>query len=310
MLRYTLQRILYSLPALLGVIALSFLLLRLIPGDPVDTILGEHASESDRQALRVQLGLNQSVVTQFASYVGKLSRLDLGVSLHTHSPVSESLIGNFPATLELAAAALLLALAWGLPLGVWSAVRRSSRVDRTFSSLALIGMSTPGVFLGPMLIYIFAIQLGWFPVSEAGGWESLVLPAISLALPLGSTLLRMTRMSVLEIVTQDYIRTAHAKGLSNFTVYFSHALSNALVPVVTIFGLQLGAMLTGTVITETIFDRPGLGSLLYSSIQRRDYPVVQACVLTVASLYVLINLLTDLTYGAVNPKIRKSGESS
>ena len=193
---------------------------------------------------------------------------------------------------------------WGLPLGVWAAVKAGGWRDYVFNALALMGMSVPGVFLGPFLIYLFAIQLDWFPVSDRGGWAHLILPACSLALPLGSVILRMTRASVLDVLNEDYIRTARSKGLGNTTIYFKHALRNALIPIVTILGLQLSALLTGTVVTETIFDWPGIGSLIFTAIQRRDYPLVQGCVLFVASIYVLVNLLTDMMYGVVNPKVR------
>jgi peptide/nickel transport system permease protein len=211
---------------------------------------------------------------------------------------------RFPATIELSAASLFLALLWGLPLGVYSAVKQYSIEDNTAMSFGLIGMSVPGIFLGPALIYFFAMRLDWFPVSERGGLEHLVLPAVSLAIPLGAVILRMTRAAMLEVVREDYIRTARAKGLASGRIYFRHALRNALVPIVTIVGLQLGALLTGTVITETIFDWPGVGLLLYNSIQRRDYPMAQGCVLLVACTYVFVNLLTDLVYGLVNPKVR------
>lgn len=269
-------------------------------------MLGEHASVSDKEQLRSELGLDRPIARQLSAYAADLSRLDLGRSLHTRSPVTESLARGLPPTLLLSAAALILALAWGLPLGVMAGVHRGSLIDGAAYSLAILGMSTPAVFLGPLLIYFFALTLGWFPVSGSNGFEGLVLPAVSLAIPLGSAILRISRVAVLEVLEQDYIRTAKAKGLAERIVYFKHALGNAMIPIVTISGLQLGAVLTGTVVTETIFDWPGLGSLLYGSIQRRDYPVVQACVLTIAAIYVLVNLLTDLAYGLVNPRIRKS----
>jgi peptide/nickel transport system permease protein len=255
------------------------------------------------------LGLNGPLPTQYAAYLYDLAHLNMGRSLHSHAPVTASLEAAFPATLRLTLAALLLAVIWSIPLGVWSAVHQHSLLDAAANAAALLGMSLPAVFLGPILIYVFAIRLGWFPVSEDTGMTSLVLPALSLALPVGSSLLRITRMAMLESINQDYIRTAQAKGLSNRAVHFKHALRNALVPVVTIAGLQLGALLTGTVVTETIFDWPGIGSLLFGSIQRRDFPVVQGCVLLVAGIYVVVNLMTDLAYGWVNPKIRQSGES-
>ncbi len=307
MLKFSLRRILYVLPSLFGVMTLSFLLIHLVPGDPIDFVLGETAEMRDKEALREELGLNQPLAAQYVQYLTKLVRLDLGRSLHTRTPVFSEISGRFSATAELSFAALTLALLWGLPLGVWSAVRRGSWRDRLSGGLSLLGMSVPGVFLGPALIYIFAMRLDWLPVSERGGLDHLLLPALSLALPLGAVIVRMTRTAMLEVINEDYIRTAHSKGLGENKIYFKHALRNAMIPIVTIIGLQLGALLTGTVITETIFDWPGLGTLLFNSIQRRDYPVVQGCVLFVACVYVLVNLLTDLSYGVVNPRIRQGG---
>jgi peptide/nickel transport system permease protein len=307
-MRPLLRRVLYSVPTIFGVIVLSFLLLRMIPGDPVDILLGEQASATDREAMRHRLGLDVAPLTQFRHYVSGLAHLDLGPSLHGRGPVTGLIFEAFPSTLALSLAALGLALLWGVPAGVWAAVRQNRFTDRLAMTAALIGMSTPAVFLGPLLIYVFAMRLGWLPVSEGGGWRHLILPALSLALPLGASLLRMTRAAVLETLHQDYIRTAVAKGLSPGPVYFKHALFNALMPVITIAGLQLGALLTGTVVTETIFDRPGLGALLYGAIQRRDYPLVQGAVLLIAVTYVLVNLLTDLTYTLVNPRMRRGAD--
>jgi peptide/nickel transport system permease protein len=286
------------------VITLSFFLIHLVPGDPVDFVLGEQADARDKANLRHELGLDLPLPRQFSAYLSWLTRLDLGRSLHSHSPVFHELAARFPATFELSLAALAFALLWGLPLGVWSAIKPYSLRDQGFSALSLIGMSVPGVFLGPALVYLFAMRLDLLPVSERGGFDHLILPALSLALPLGAVILRMTRASMLEVVNEDYIRTARAKGAGEETVFFKHALRNALVPIVTIVGLQLGSLLTGTVITETIFDWPGIGTLLFGSIQRRDYPMVQGCVLFIACIYVLVNLLTDLAYGLVNPKVR------
>ena len=304
MLTFTLRRILYAIPSLLGVITISFFLIHLIPGDPVDFVLGEQADMRDKLALRHELGLDLPLPQQFVTYLEKLAHLDFGRSVHSHESVFAEVSHRFPATGELSLAALALALLWGLPSGVWSAIRPHSFQDQGFGVLGLIGMSVPGVFLGPALIYLFAMRLGWLPVSERGGIDHLLLPAVSLALPLGAVILRMTRASMLEVVHEDYIRTARSKGVSERWIFFRHALRNALIPIVTIVGLQLGALLTGTVITETIFDWPGLGTLLYGAIQRRDYPMVQGCVLFVAFIYVAVNLLTDLSYGLVNPKVR------
>lgn len=290
--------------SLAGVVCLSFLLIHLVPGDPVDAILGEQAAQEDKINLRRELGLDLPLAQQFTHYVQNLARLDLGRSLHTRYPVLQEIRDHFPATLELSLTAMLFALGWGLPLGVLSAVRVGTWRDQLSGLISLLGMSVPGVFLGPALIYIFAIELDWFPVSDRGGLEHLILPALSLALPLGAVIAKMTRAAMLEVLRDDYMRTARAKGVSDFALYYKHALRNALIPVTTIVGIQLSALLTGTVITETIFDWPGIGSLLFGSIQSRDYPLVQGCVLFVACIYVTVNLLTDLTYGLVNPRVR------
>jgi peptide/nickel transport system permease protein len=303
-LSFALRRIGLVLPSLFGVITLSFFLIHLVPGDPVDFVLGEQADARDKQNLRHELGLDLPLGSQYFVYLGKLARLDFGRSLHTRDGVFGEIARRFPATAELSLAALTLALLWGLPLGVWAAVYHRSTADHASFALGLLGMSIPGVFLGPALIYLFAMRLDWFPVSERGGLDHLALPALSLALPLGSVILRMTRAAMLEVVHEDYIRTARSKGVGEQRLYFKHALRNALIPIVTIVGLQLGALLTGTVITETIFDWPGVGTLLFGSIQRRDYPMVQGCVLFVACVYVFVNLATDLSYGLVNPKVR------
>lgn len=307
MLAFTLRRSLLMLISLLGVVTLSFLLLHFVPGDPVELMLGERAPAADKESLRRQLGLDLPLGDQYGRYLLNLAALDLGRSFTMRSPVATEIAKHFPATAELALSALCLAILWGLPLGVWAAVKSGGWRDHAANAVALLGMSVPGVFLGPILIYIFAIRLDWFPVSDRGGLAHLALPAISLALPLGAVILRMTRASVLDVLNEDYIRTARSKGLGDGRVYFKHALRNALIPIITILGLQLSALLTGTVVTETIFDWPGIGSLIFTAIQRRDYPLVQGCVLFVAAIYVLVNLATDFAYGAANPKVRAGG---
>jgi len=304
MLTFAARRFTLMLVSLFGVITLSFMLLHFVPGDPVEIMLGEKAPAADKESLRRALGLDLPLGQQYAQYLGHLAHLDLGRSLSMRTPVAAEIGKHFPATVELALTALLIAVLWGLPFGVWAAVKAGGWRDYAANAIALLGMSVPGVFLGPFLIYIFAIQLDWFPVSDRGGPAHLMLPACSLALPLGAVILRMTRASVLDVLNEDYIRTARSKGLGFNAIYFKHALRNALIPIVTIVGIQLSALLTGTVVTETIFDWPGIGSLIFTAIQRRDYPLVQGCVLFVASIYVLVNLLTDVMYGVVNPKVR------
>lgn len=306
MLKFTLQRLGWMLLALLGVVLLSFFLIHFIPGDPVEIMLGETAAQADKINLRHELGLDLPLGAQLFKQVKELTQLNLGQSLNSRLPVLGEILDHFPATIELSLAALFLALLWGLPLGIWSAVYANTWRDHCLSILSLIAMSVPGVFLGPALIYVFAIRLEWFPISDRGGLAHLMLPAISLAVPLGAVIAKMSRTALVEVLNEDYMRTARAKGVGTLALYFKHALFNAAIPIVTILGLQLSALLTGTVITETIFDWPGIGMLLFSAIQQRDYPMVQGTVLFVASIYVLVNWLTDLTYGVVNPRVRRS----
>lgn len=306
MFHFIVRRLLLTLPVVLGVVTLTFLLIHFVPGDPIDIMLGEQASAQDKNSLRADLGLDKPLPEQYALYLKNLTRLDLGKSLLSKRPVTEEFFARFPATAELTFAAIFIALAIGIPLGVLAAIKQYSWVDNLISVGGLLGMSIPGFWLGPMLILVFAVELNWFPVSERGGIENLILPAFSLGLALSAILMRMTRASMLEVKREDYIRTAQSKGLAPRTVYFKHALRNALMPVITIVGLQFGALLTGTVITETIFDWPGIGTLFYSAIQQRNYPLVQGCVLFISLTYVVVNLLTDVAYALVNPKVRLS----
>lgn len=285
---------------------MTFLLLHLVPGDPVDIMLGEQATVMDKDSLRRELGLDQPLHIQYGNFLAGLVTLDAGRSLHSRLPVIEEVAERIPATVELTIGAIFLALLFGIPMGIIAAVKQYSWMDNSVLVTGLLGMSIPGFFLGPMLIWIFALHLDWFPVSERGGLEHLLLPAVSLALPFGAILMRMTRASMLDVIKEEYINVARAKGLHPVWVYSKHALANALMPIITIVGLQLGALLTGTVITETIFDWPGIGTLLFQSIQSRDYPLVQGCILLISLTYVAVNLLTDLAYGLANPKVRLS----
>jgi len=293
-----------TVPVLVGVATFTFLLIHFVPGDPIDLMLGESASYEDKLQLREEMGLNQPLLTQYKDYWTKLSQLDLGRSYLSRRPVFDEINDRVGATVELALAAIFISLFVGVPLGIIAAVKQYTKFDHSISVLGLLGMSLPGFWVGPMLILIFSIKLGWFPVSERGGLESLILPAVSLGLPLAAIMMRMTRASMLDVIKEDYIRTARSKGMGNFLVYSKHALRNALMPVITILGIQLGALLTGTVITETIFDWPGIGTLFFSSIQQRNYPLVQGCVLLISTTYVVVNLATDVMYGVVNPKVR------
>ena len=293
-----------ALIVVLGVCTLVFLLLHLVPGDPVDAMLGESARPADRAALRASLGLDQPLLEQYTRYLVGLARLDLGQSFQDQRPVSAVLAERLPATLQLAAAALLLALVLAIPLGVLAAKHRGGPIDGAAMGFSLLGISLPNFWLGPLLILVFSLWLGWTPVSGNDGAVSLVLPAITLGTGLAAVLARMVRASVLEVLGEDYIRTARAKGLSEAAVLRRHALRNAWLPVLTLVGLQLGGVLGGAVITETVFAWPGVVSLLVESIQSRDYPVVQGCVLLISVLYVLVNALTDLAYARVDPRIR------
>ena len=306
MLSAFLRRLLLTLPVALGVLTITFFLIHWIPGDPVDLILGELAHPADKMDMRKKLGLDQPLFSQYLNFMTQSVQGQMGESLFSQRPVSQLIAQRLGATFELALGSMILAILFGIPLGVLASVKASQWIDRSLVSFGLIGMSFPGFFLGPLLIYIFAIILGWLPAGERGGPEHLILPALSLALPLGAILLRMTRASMLDVLHEDYVCVARAKGCSPFKIYFVHTLRNALIPVITIVGLQFGAVLTGTVITETIFDWPGLGTLLFDAIQRRDYPLVQGCVLTVALIYIIVNFLTDIAYILAHPKMRVS----
>ena len=283
---------------------LVFFLIHLVPGDPVAVMLGDWASPADEQLLREQLGLHQPIWVQYWQYLSGLMQFDLGQSLFFQQPVSELIAERFPMTLQLAVMALLVAILISFPLGFWAARKAGQWPDHLSMTVSLIGVSIPNFWLGPMLILLFSLSLGWFPVSGAEQSWSWVLPAATLGTALAAILARMLRASLLEVMHEDYIRTAKAKGLSDRWVYGKHALFNALLPVVTILGLQLGTLLGGAVITEVVFDWPGLGQLLVESIQRRDYPVVQACILVISIAYITINGLTELVYAWLDPRIR------
>lgn len=283
---------------------LVFFLIHLVPGDPVAVMLGDWANTADENALRAQLGLDQPILMQYLHYLQGVIQLDLGQSLFFQQDVSSLIAERFPMTLQLALMALAIAVLIAFPLGIWAALRVGRWPDHLSMSVSLLGVSIPNFWLGPMLILFFSLFLGWFPVSGADQPYSWVLPAITLGTALAAILARMLRASLLEVMHEDYIRTAKAKGLSGRLVYGRHALMNALLPVVTILGLQLGTLLGGAVITEVVFDWPGLGQLLVESIQRRDYPVVQACILVISVAYITVNGLTELVYAWLDPRIR------
>lgn len=304
MLAYLIRRLGGALVVVLGVACLVFLLIHLVPGDPVEMMLGEAASAADREALRQDLGLDRPLAEQLTQYLHGLLRGDLGASLYSRRPIGQLLAERIPATLELAAAALAFTLMLAIPLGIWAALHRGTLWDQGAMTFALLGVSMPNFWLGPLLILVFSLGLGWLPVSGREGTGAVILPALTLGASLAAVLSRMLRSSLLEVLNEDYVRTARAKGLSPLRVVWRHALPNAWLPVITLLGLQLGALLAGAVITETVFAWPGVGSLTIESIQKRDYPVVQACVLLISLSYVVVNLVTDLLYGWLDPRIR------
>jgi peptide/nickel transport system permease protein len=280
-----------------------FMLIHIVPGDPIEVMLGESAHAADREALRETLGLNLPLSTQWVNYINGLLHLDLGTSLHSKRPVINVLTERIPATSLLAGTSILIALMIALPLGVLAAVRKGSIWDRIAMTFSMLGVAIPNFWMGPMLILVFSLWLGWFPVSGNEHILSLVLPALTLGTALAAILSRMIRASLLEVLNEDYIRAANARGLLPSTVIWKHALKNAALPVVTILGMQLGALLAGAVITETVFSWPGIGQLTIEAIQKRDYPVIQSCVLLISLCYVLVNLLTDLAYAWIDPRV-------
>jgi ABC-type dipeptide/oligopeptide/nickel transport system permease component len=298
------RRLTTLLPVIAGVLCLTFALLHMVPGDPVDVMLGESASAADRLLLKAQLGLDQPLHVQFGQYVLNLFKGDFGVSIHTQTPITQLLAQAYPATLLLAVTALSIGLLIGIPLGIWSALKAGHWQDVMVTMLSIRLAAMPAFWLGPVLMLVFAVWLGWLPVSGMGSPAAIILPALTLGLGLSAILTRMTRTSLLEVLNEDYIRTARAKGLSERQVLLRHALRAALLPMVTIVGLQMGSLLAGAVITETIFSWNGIGRLLVDSIEKRDYPVTQACVLVVALSYVLINQLTDVAYHWLDPRTR------
>ncbi|MDL1873247.1 ABC transporter permease [Deltaproteobacteria bacterium PRO3] len=310
MRNYVIKRLLFLIPTLYVVVSLVFLLIHLVPGDPVDVILGERAMTADRERLRQELKLDRSLWVQHSYFISGLLKGDMGESLYDRKPVTQLIREKFPATFKLALFAMLVALSVGVPLGLVSAIWKDGGVDNGAMFLALFGISIPHFYLGPLLIMVFSIKLGWFPVSGDEGFLSLILPAFTLGTALAAILSRMTRASMLEVMKADYVRTARAKGLSEGKVLIKHAFRSALIPVVTIVGLQFGALLAGTVVTEKIFNWPGIGSLLLGGIERRDYPVVQGCVLTIAFTFIMVNMLTDFCYAMLDPRVKLGKEET
>jgi peptide/nickel transport system permease protein len=304
MASYILRRLALTVPVLVGVATLVFSLIHLVPGDPAQAMLGEGAASGDVAALRTRLGLDQPLYRQYATFVVGLAHGDLGTSFRTNTPVARMIGERMPATAELALAAMLAALAFSIPLGILAAVKKGTWVDHAAMTISLVGISVPNFWLGPLLAILFSVQWSLLPVSGRGTLLHLVLPAVTLGAALAAILTRMTRASVFEELRELYVLAARARGASRWRAILRHAFRNSLIPVVTIAGLQFGSLLTGAIITETIFSWPGVGRLLIQSISFRDYPAVQGCILLIAVTYVFVNLLTDLVYGVLDPRIR------
>ena len=305
MLRLLTSRLFYTLPVLWLVVSVVFLMIHLVPGDPIQAMLGEGAASADLQAARHAYGLDLPIGQQYLHYWNGVLHGRLGQSIRLNEDVGRVIWERYPYTLRLTLAALIVALVLSIPAGVRSARRRDRWDDRALSVISLFGLSFPNFALGPILILFFAIKLGLLPVSGAGTWEHLVLPAITMGGAMAAILTRMVRTAMLEELGQDYIRTARAKGLSERTVVYKHALRNAMIPVLTVVGLQFGALLAGAIVTETIFSWPGIGRLTLTAISTRDYFLVQGCILAIGLTYIIVNLFTDVLYAVVNPRIRQ-----
>ena len=303
MKRYVIHRLLLLLPTLLGALTLVFILIHLIPGDPVDVMLGETAGAADKEELRRSLGFDQPLTSQYRTFLLNLAVGNLGRSLYEQTSVAAMIRARLPATLQLALCAMLIAVLISFLLATLAATRRGGWIDRSALLFSLLGLSLPNFWLGPLLMILFSIQLGWLPVSGRGGLSYVVLPAITLGLGMAAILTRILRASLLHVSREDYVQTARAKGLSESQVWLKHMLRNALLSVITVMSLQFGSLLAGSLITETIFSWPGVGRLTIQAIQTRDYPLVQGCVLVIATSYVLINFFTDLLYKLVDPRI-------
>jgi len=304
MFQYTVKRLLSTIPVLLGISVMLFFMLRALPGDPAQVLAGDMATQSEVELIRHQLGLDQPTHIQYGHFLWRLVQLDLGKSIKTQNPVIAEILPRLLNTAILAVTATLLACLIGIPAGIVAAVRPYTVWDTLVTALALFGISMPAFWLGLMLIVLFSVKLQWLPVGGSGGIQFLILPAVTLASLLVAAFARNTRSSMMETLTQDYITTARSKGLKENVVIIRHALKNALIPVVTVIGLQFGGLLGGTVLTETVFSWPGIGRLLVESILARDYPVIQGSILVFALLFILVNLTVDLLYGLIDPRVR------
>jgi peptide/nickel transport system permease protein len=299
------RRVFEAIPVLWGAGTLVFFLIHAVPGDPVDLMIGESAQPANREALRASLNLDKPMLTQYAIFWRGVVTGNFGQSFQSRRPVSELIAERLPATAALAILSLLVAVLVAIPLGVLSAKKHGHFLDQFLLFATTLGVSFPNFWLGPLLVLLFSVQLGLLPVSEMQGPLSFILPMLTLGISLASVLIRMTRAAMLEVLRQNYINVAAAQGIGETSLLFKHALRNALIPVITVIGLQLGGLLSGTVITETIFDWPGIGELLFRGIQSRDYPLVQGCVLVISCVYVFANLLADVGYQLANPRLRE-----
>jgi ABC-type dipeptide/oligopeptide/nickel transport system permease component len=304
MIPYFTRRLLLTIPVLFGIATLVFALVHLVPGDPAVSMLGEGASGEDVAALRTKLGLDEPLLVQYGHYLTGVVRGDLGTSFRLNTPVARAILTTIPRTLQLAIASMLVATLFAIPMGMIAAIFKGRWPDQTAMTFAVMGLSLPAFWVGPMLAWGFAVGLGWLPVSGYGRWSHLVLPSLTLGLSLAAMLARMTRTTLLDELRELYVLAARARGASRVRAVVRHAFRNSLIPIVTIVGLQFGAVLTGSIITETIFAWPGVGRLLITAINTRDYPLVQGCILWIAVIYVGVNLVTDLLYGWLDPRIR------
>jgi len=304
MFQYILKRLLSTLPVLLGISLLLFFMLRMLPGDPAQVLAGQMASQEDIKNIRQQLGLDKPVFVQYGLFLSRLAKLDLGRSARTQNPVIKEIWARLPNTVLLAVTAITLACLFGIPAGIISAVRPYTWIDYLFTSMALFGISMPVFWLGLMLIVVFSLVLHWLPAGGIGSWKHVILPSFTLAAFVVAFITRITRASMIETLSQDYTTTARSKGLKEQVVIVKHALKNALIPIITVVGLQFGLLLGGAVLTETVFAWPGLGRLIVDSILARDYPVIQGTILIFGLLYILVNLVVDLLYAFIDPRIR------
>jgi peptide/nickel transport system permease protein/oligopeptide transport system permease protein len=304
MLNYLIKRLISTVPVLIGISLLLFFMLRMLPGDPAQVLAGQMATPEEIENIRHQLGLDRPIHEQYAVYLSHLARLDLGRSARTQNPVIDEIWARLPNTLLLAVVAITLACLFGIPAGIISAVKPYSWIDYLVTLSALFGISMPVFWLGLMLVVVFSIILNWLPAGGTGGWQHVILPSITLAALVIAFIARMTRSTLLETLSQDFTTTARSKGLTEKVVIVKHALRNALIPIITVVGLQFGLLLGGAVLTETVFAWPGVGRLIVDSILARDYPMIQGTILIFGLLYIFVNLIIDLIYALVDPRIR------